>query len=105
MRMFNKTGWRITVAETQATSGALTKTPTTSLVSFPCALQSTGTGDSLTYDREKGNQAFTLFCPIGTTFNIEDYVEIDSVKYRVLGFSQDEAGRGSFRKVFVERKT
>lgn len=103
--LFNKTAYRVTVAESQSTSGALTKTPTESATGFRCAFQSTGSGDGLVYDREKGQQALTMFCPTGTTLDIEDYVVVDSVKYRVLGFPQDEAGRGSFLKVFVERKT
>lgn len=103
--LFNKTGYRVTVAETQSASGALVKTPTQSVTGFPCALQSTGSGDALQYGREKGNQSMTLFTQTSTTLAVEDFVVVDSVTYRVLGFGQDEAGRSSFLKYFVERQT
>lgn len=102
--MFNKVAYRVVVTEGQSASGALTKNeaPTDAMAGIPCAFQSTGTSDALVYDRERMVQAQTLFVPIGTTLAFNDRVSVGGSTYRVLGNPQDEAGRGSFLKVFVE---
>lgn len=105
--LFNKVCYRVVVTEGKDTYGALTKAEAAidAMFPIPCAFQSTGASDALVYDKDRAIQAYTLFVPFGTTLLYDDRVSIATVKYRVLGPPQDEAGRGSFLKVFLELET
>ncbi len=106
-RIFNQVAYRVVVTEGKDTYGALTKAEAAidAMAAIPCAFQSTGSSDALVYDKERAIRAYTLFIPFGTTLEYDDRVSIATVKYRVLGPPQDEAGRGSFLKVFLERES
>jgi len=103
--MFNKTGYRVAPTETATAQGFLTKSYVTSVTGFPCALQVGGSSDALVYGRERGIRTANLFCPIGTTLNLQDLVSVDSVNWRVIGPGKDEAGRGSHLAYTVEKES